>query len=217
MSIARTVASASLWALFGSRDFSFGNAPGSVHTAFTMSATPPTILARARFNPKLKLYLLMTGVVMLTVTLVGLPLLPFWLIFGWALVSRSFARLEAELTPRALIVRRGIFIRSEKTIPLDKVQDLGVVDGPLLRIFGLEKLRVETAGQSSPNAADADLTGIIDARGFRDQVLTRRDELTDREVSKPADGGPDETLTVLREIRDALQRMEKTLTEKKPR
>ena len=51
-------------------------------------------------------------------------------IFGWTVgwgqwyARRSFEMLRCELHERTLVVKRGILFRVEKTIPLDKIQDL---------------------------------------------------------------------------------------------
>ena len=85
------------------------------------------------------------------------------------------AMLSCVLTEKTLQVAKGLFVRVEKTVPLDKITDMGLVQGPIMRHFGLETLSVETAGQSSQGSL-LKLTGIVETRRFRDTVLRQRDE-----------------------------------------
>jgi putative membrane protein len=93
-------------------------------------------------------------------------------------IGAYFRTLECYLTSRALVYRRGVFVKTEKTIPLTRIQDLGMIQGPLMRAFGIHKLKIETAGQSTPGGAgEAALVGVVDALEFRDHVLSLRNSL----------------------------------------
>jgi len=114
-----------------------------------------------------------TGIV--TAVLLLTPLI-VWSVCKLWWVSRYFATLECYLTSRSIVYRRGIFWKREKTIPLTRIQDLGMMQGPLMRFFGIHRLKIETAGQSAPGGAgEALLIGVVDALGFRDRVLGLRD------------------------------------------
>jgi putative membrane protein len=175
-----------------------------------------SLLTAARFEDKLRTYWFLNIVLIFTVTVVGIVLIPFWLL-GWGqwYVRRSFEALKCELHERTLVVKRGIFFKVEKTIPLDKIQDLTVKEGPLLRWLGLRSLKIETAGQGTPGTSEADLVGIVDPIEFRDAVLGQRDALSGA-PSAPAlppaadvgtDVGTGGTTELLTEIRDLLKRM----------
>ena len=173
------------------------------------------MLVSARFDPKLPHYWMLGAIIVLTVTVVGIPIIPVWLVFGRSLYKKQYERLECDLTERSLNIRRGFLFRIEKNIPLDKIQDVAMKEGPILRHLGLSALAVETAGQSAPQgASDATLTGVIDAPGFRDAILDQRDLVVgallepSRKVPEGA-GSSDEEVLV--EIRDSLHRIEKLL------
>jgi len=82
----------------------------------------------------------------------------------------NLANISAELTERKLVVCRGLLTRTENTVPLDKITDMALIQRPLMRLFGLKKLKQETAGQSGNNALIS-LVGIVDADGFRAALL----------------------------------------------
>ena len=85
-------------------------------------------------------------------------------------------RISARLTTQALEVRKGVFFRSEATIPLNRITDVRLHDGPLMRHYGLRGLKVETAGQSGDTGSEGNIIGVIDAVEFRNAVLRQRQE-----------------------------------------
>ena len=134
------------------------------------------ILASAKFDPKLKVYIFLNTCWILAITCVGIPFLIPWAIFGMAYVNKYYKSLKCYLTERELVVKKGVWFRQEKTIPLEKITDLAMHEGPIQRYFGVCALKVETAGSSAPQgAADAGLVGIMEPKEFRDQVLDQRD------------------------------------------
>ncbi len=167
------------------------------------------VLKKACFNPDIKRYVLIYGVLILCLTIVGIPLLLFWLPIAPYFIRKYFDRLECELTTRSLRFQKGYIFQTEKTIPLDKIQDLTFKEGPLLKAFGLSVLKIETAGSSAQQGSDLTLIGIVDAAEFRSRVLEQRDIVTDN--ISAGSGENEGTLEVLKEIRDSLQRLEQKL------
>lgn len=165
-----------------------------------------TVLAKAEFNPDIKKYLLIYGILILAATIVGIVLIPIWAILAPMLIKKYFDRLHCELTTRSLRFEKGFIFHVERTIPLDKIQDLTFKEGPLLKAFGLSILKIETAGNTGQGMSDLTLIGIIDAANFRNRVLEQRDKVTENISSGPTDQ-PD-TLQVLKEIRDSLKNIE---------
>ncbi|CAN5296088.1 PH domain-containing protein [soil metagenome] len=174
------------------------------------------LLLEGKFDPKLKTYFYVGTILFCLITIVGIVVLPFWLIFGKKYINRYFEMLTCDLTTRALHYKKGIWFQTERTIPLDKIQDLTFKEGPILRYFGLSQLKVETAGQSAQGSADLSLIGLRDARAFREAVLDQRDEITDRNYteSSPTSNGEqkDHELTaILSDIHTTLKKIEQKL------
>ncbi len=113
----------------------------------------------------LVLVLTIFGVVLLILT-------PLWLY----LLDRYYRSLECNLTEKFLKVRVGVIVKREKNIPLEQITDMGIVEGPLMRMLGLKRVTVETAGQSAAGAL-VRLIGLEDIESFRDAVLKQRDQL----------------------------------------
>lgn len=167
----------------------------------------------AEFDPKVCTYWLFVIAFVMSITLVGIPFLLLWLPFGMLLTRRYLKSMSCVLTEKSIKVKKGILVVTEKTIPLEKITDMGMVQGPLMRHFGLYTLSVETAGQSTPGALVA-LTGIKDAAGFREAVLDQREAIAVG-APMPSSGEPKpdstDSSTLLAEIRDSLFRIEKKL------
>lgn len=173
------------------------------------------VLAVATFDPKVKVYWYVQGLLVhagLIVAVIGLVSFPFWLVFGWAWCGKRLEATSAELTARAVHLKQGVLFRVEKTIPLEKIQDLSLRTGPLLDAFGLASLQIETAG-GGPQTGNADMTlpGLSNATAFRDAVLAQRDRETDRPAAPAEAQGPDQAVVLLTEIRDTLKRLEDRL------
>jgi putative membrane protein len=178
--------------------------------------TTETVLETATFNRKVRSYWLLSGSLLCVVTIIGIPLLPLWLLFGHLITERYLQHMSCVLTDRSLKVSRGILVRQEKTVPLDKITDLGLVEGPIMRHYDLQAISVETAGTSSPGAL-VRLVGIDGTREFRDRVLKQREVVvaagSGSATTQAAVAGPTEDAQVLVEIRDALLRIEQRLPE----
>lgn len=140
--------------------------------------TAPTSSEIAKFNPLIRSYLVITVGLTIASTIIGLPLAIIWF-FGvgqwWA--RHYFEKLECELSEKTLRYRKGILFQVEKTIPLENIQDVTFIEGPILRQFNLSMLKFETAGHSAGQAHDMRLTGIIDAHEFRNRILEAREVL----------------------------------------
>ncbi len=169
------------------------------------------VLRKAYFNPDIKRYILIYGILILFISIIGIPIILLWAPIAPYFIRKYYDRLECELTTRSLRFQKGFIFHTEKNIPLDKIQDLTFKEGPLLKAFGLSILKIETAGNSAQGISDLTLIGIVDAANFRTSVLEQRDIVTEN-IGSTTDGlGREETLQVLKEIRDSLQRLERKL------
>ena len=147
----------------------------------------------------------------LLITVAGVLLIPFWLPISRWYYPEYLRRLSARLTTQAVEIRKGVFFRKEITIPLNRITDVRLHDGPIMRRYSLRGVSVETAGQAGQNAGtEGDLVGVIDAVEFRDAVLRQRQIVlaggdSPAPVAPPVAAGDAQLLT---EIRDILARIE---------
>ncbi|UUX98844.1 PH domain-containing protein [Sphingomonas sp. J315] len=64
----------------------------------------------------------------------------------------NWRRFTYAVTDSELVVERGLLNRTRRSIPLERIQDVGIEQGPLSRIFGLAEVRVETGGGDKDEA-----------------------------------------------------------------
>ena len=174
----------------------------------------------ARFNTLVRPYLVVQGALVLAVSVIGLPLLPIWVLgLGQWWAHHYYDRLLCELGDTELRFRKGILFQVEKTIPLENIQDVTFIEGPLLRQFNLSTLKFETAGHSAGQANDMTLVGIVDAHEFRAEILRRRTALRQRAAvstapaAAPADSAQ---LALLQKISTQLERIAVQLESRPP-
>lgn len=167
-------------------------------------------LLEAQFDTKVSPYFRWVGVFWLVVTVAGIPLIPFWLLISGWYGYEFHRRMSGRLTAQALEIRKGVFFRSESTIPLNRITDLRLHDDPLMRHYGIRSLKVETAGQSGQTGSEGNLVGVIDAVEFRNAVLLQRQKVLSAEPTEESTAAtPSGVSELLTEIRDILARMEK--------
>ena len=158
---------------------------------------------RASFNPMVRRYMLIYVAWWLLISVIFSPLILVWVLGPgqwWA--AEYFRKLRCELDDKVLSFRKGILFQVEKTIPLENIQDVTFIEGPLLRQFNLSLLRIETAGQSPNQAHTMQLVGIVDAHALRAEILRRRERLRAGPIITGETG--DRQTALLEEIRDRL-------------
>src|SRR6185295_8222473 len=152
-----------------------------------MNTIQKTVLD-AKFNPLIRPYLVMTIGFSIAMTIIGIPLAIIWFCgVGQWWARHYFDKLECHLGEKTLRFCKGILVSVEKTIPLENIQDVTFIEGPILRQFHLSTLKFETAGHSAGQANDMHLTGIIDAHEFRNRILEARDALKQKSMPVHSD------------------------------
>ena len=156
------------------------------------------------FDRKIIIYWWIMANVSLLVTMVGIIVMPIWILFGWLVHKKQYEHMSGALTDRSINMRMGWLFKKQQNIPLDKLTDVSIHEGPILNAFGVVRMQCETAG-----AAPVILTGVKNSNQFRDLVLQQRDAL----VSAPqAPASPEASNNVLVEIRDILQKISENIS-----
>ena len=154
-------------------------------------------IVSVEFDPKVKVYWWLGAMLGQVATVIGIPLAFLWLIIGMPIHQKQFEGLACSLTDRSLNIRMGWLFKKQQNIPLDKLTDVSIHEGPILNAFGVVRMHFETAG-----SAPFILTGVKGGPQFRDLVLKQRDSLSSQStmVSQKS-----ESEDVLIEIRDLLK------------
>ena len=156
--------------------------------------TEPNILRQAEFDPKVKTYWILSPVIVLCILIVTIPVAIIYALIARMFVDRQLANMSCALTEHTLDIKKGIWNKTESTIPLEKITDLQLFQGPIMCYFGLHGFKVETAGQSSPTGASlVIIVGIVDTTDLRRAVLDQRYKLAvgvTLTAASPAPQGP---------------------------
>jgi len=183
----------------------------------------PQLLRNAEFDPKVKSYWVWQPMIFFICFIVTIPIAILYFFIASFFIDKYLANLNCSLTERTLDIKKGILNKTESTIPLEKITDLQLFQGPIMRYFGLHGFKVETAGQSSPTGGSlVNIVGIVDTKGFRKAVLEQRDRVSSvpNAVSAiPASTGlgtsesqSQVTAELLTDIRDSLHRIEQNIS-----
>lgn len=174
-------------------------------------------IREATFNPKVKTYIFLVVTFYLIISVIGLVILPFWLLgLGQWLSGLFFKTLKCEVTSKHLKFSKGIILHIEKTIPLENIQDLSFIGGPVLRAFGLTLIRVETAGGGGPHQSHMmSMPGINNSEDFKEIILAQREKLIKEKYSGYARAGEAQQVNgsdvLLGEIRNELKEIKEVL------
>jgi len=169
------------------------------------------VLKSATFDPKVQQYWMLMAAFFSVLALVTIPLLPIVLAIVWLVGGRILAAMSAQLLTQKLVVKRGIFFKEEKSIPLEKITDVGLSQGPIMRMFGLYRLSFETAGQSGHGAL-VSLLGVENASEFREAILEQKDNLTASTPAKSSnEEGPQSQLELIRALTYSVKNIENML------
>ncbi|WP_395339672.1 PH domain-containing protein [Ningiella sp. W23] len=176
-----------------------------------------SVICEAQFDPKVKRYWLVLWCLIAMASVFFIPFLPIIALLVLLLSQRILDAMSAQLMTRKLIVKRGIMFKVEKSVPLDKITDVGMIQGPLMRMFGVYRLTFETAGQSAPGAL-VSMIGIVDAADFREKILAQKERLAQESsvlTSVAASANPSQNSQMkeagLNELNQSVRRIEKLL------
>lgn len=104
----------------------------------------------------------------------------YMLTLGPWLSRKQAEALRYWLDGRTLRVDQGVFFLKRKAIPLDRVTNVVLTQGPLMRWCGIWGLQIQTAGTGEARP-EATLYGLTDPEAVHDFLLKARDGAAARE------------------------------------
>lgn len=119
----------------------------------------------------------------------GLALILFagFILLSTASLFIRWLTFEFRLEDDQLRIEQGLLNRSSRTIPFDRVTDVDIEQGPIHRVFGLARVKMETGASASAKDAEGQLDTITleRAQAIRDYVRARRGSAVTASVSIP--------------------------------
>ncbi|MCY7270995.1 MAG: PH domain-containing protein [Sphingomonas bacterium] len=88
----------------------------------------------------------------------------------------TWLKFEYRVGDDELRIDSGFLSRNSRAIPFDRVTDVDLEQGPLHRLFGLARVRLETGASASANNEDGvlDTIALARAEALRDHIRARR-------------------------------------------
>ena len=103
----------------------------------------------------------------------------------------TWTRFTYAMTADAVVIESGVFSRNRRTIPYERVADVGIERRLLQRLFGLAKVTLETGGVGADEGL---LDSVSMAEAERLRVLLRRRSAVTQQDLRPVD--PDRNTAV---------------------
>ncbi|WP_446654511.1 PH domain-containing protein [Blastomonas sp.] len=98
-------------------------------------------------------------------------------------------RFSYRLDPEELRIASGVFSRNVRSIPYERIQDVNLEQGPLARLVGLAKVRLETGSSGSGDEGALDSVDLAEAGRLRDVIRLRKAQQADGARSGESEAG----------------------------
>ena len=85
--------------------------------------------------------------------------------------------------------RRGVWFRQTGIVPYNRITNVDIVQGPLMRLFKISNLRIQTAGYSAQKTAEISIKGIVEPEPLRGMIM---DFVRQKGAVSAATGGSDD-------------------------
>ena len=75
------------------------------------------------------------------------------------------------LTATEVTWQRGVWFRQTGIVPYNRITNVDITQGPLMRFFSFSAVKVQTAGYSAQAQAEIILNGIADAKDLQERIM----------------------------------------------
>jgi putative membrane protein len=106
----------------------------------------------------------------------------------------QYLRFSYRITPKQIVIQKGVFRRQNRSIPIERIQNIQIERNLVARLTGLAKVTIETAGSSSTEGS-LEYVGLSDAHEIRQAVRSfQHRTAADPETKTEAEAPSSETL-----------------------
>jgi membrane protein YdbS with pleckstrin-like domain len=121
--------------------------------------------------------MLLAGIAILLLVVIG------WYLF-W--VGKYYRSIFFELKDDEVTWKRGVWFRQTGIVPYDRITNIDIYQGPLMRLLGFSLIKLQTAGYSGQAKAEITMEGIVEAEELRETIRSMIRET--RKATGPGDG-----------------------------
>ncbi|MFB6249543.1 MAG: PH domain-containing protein, partial [Salinibacter sp.] len=107
----------------------------------------------------------------------------------------QYLRFSYRITPQQIVIQKGVLRRQNRSIPIERIQNIQIQQNLVARFIGLAKVTIETAG-SSATEGSLEYVGLSDSHEIRQAVRSFQHRSTDdaEDVAPPPEAADSETL-----------------------
>ena len=81
----------------------------------------------------------------------------------------QYLRFSYRITPKQIVIQKGVIRRQNRSIPIERIQNIQIQENLVARLVGLAKVTIETAG-SSATEGSLEYVSLSDAHEIRQMV-----------------------------------------------
>ena len=100
----------------------------------------------------------------------GVPILA-GVLFTLYWIPLYYRSISYRLTVTEITWQRGVWFRQTGIVPYNRITNVDIAQGPLMRFFSFSALRVQTAGYSAQARAEIVLNGIEDPKDLQEKIM----------------------------------------------
>ena len=133
---------------------------------------PFTLLLRVGASlPPLLLILLPTLQNPSSENVFGVALTIFYGVVALPAIVLQYLRFSYRITPKQIVIQKGVLKRQNRSIPIERIQNIQIQRNLVARLLGVAKVTIETAG-SSATEGSLEYVGLSAAHEIRRAVRT---------------------------------------------
>lgn len=104
--------------------------------------------------------------------LIGVVVLAVCLVFTCVWAPLYYQSVVYHLNDTEMTWKRGVFFRKTGIVPYNRITNVDIVQGPLMRLFGIYHLKIETAGGgASKSYSEIQIEGVTDPEPLRQMIM----------------------------------------------
>lgn len=102
--------------------------------------------------------------------LLGIPILIVFAI--WAVwIPWYYTTVVYRLTADEISWRRGVWFKRTGIVPYSRITNIDIVQGPVMRVFEISSLRIQTAGYSGQATSEISIEGMTQPEEVREMIM----------------------------------------------
>ncbi len=93
------------------------------------------------------------------------------ILFAAYWIPLYYESIVYQLTVAEITWKRGVWFRQTGIVPYNRITNIDIMQGPVMRIFGISSLRIQTAGYSAQAQAEIRIQGIEQPEALRELIM----------------------------------------------